>query len=349
VHELRPLVLIGARKAKRRKPNCDISDVGWFSTPPPSNGYPGIEQSFVGSQTTTASPNNTTLRDDAEPSTSFGTLQTPRKSPPATGKNQGAATYAYRTGSSHRRSTPVHLATPESSSAASSTVPALPMSRQTSSEVDQRPVPPSRGSSESRNGDSAAECPPLGKQKSSRRRKREESKRRAALAAAVLPTVIDASPTPTESTPATSTAVDTGEARADTCQGDNSQTDSSASVPSMPADTSPEQLISAQLGAQEAGLAEDVDGTRKTAEMEASDDDPALGMRAGLIVDGVSGHHGIHRHLSTTFLQWPYTAIFELRVRAMMSIIGVVSSVNKEPAKSQTGGTSYTPTAAYHS
>ena len=37
--------------------------------------------------------------------------------------------------------------------------------------------------------------------------------------------------------------------------------------------------------------------------------------------------------------QWPYTALSQIRDRALMSVIGVVSSVGKEPTRTSTGGT----------
>jgi hypothetical protein len=330
--------------------------VGWFSTPPPGDAHLGVEQSSLGSQATTAtaggpiaaSLNHTShpeVTDDAEPSMVTEALETPRKSPPTTGKCQRAVAYAYRTAPVHKRTTPVDLAILDSPSGAGSMAAVPPIPRQASSEMDQKPTLPSQGSSEPRNGGGAAECPPPGKQKSHRKRKREESRKLAASATAVLPAITDASSTPTEITPTTPTTAEIGEAR----PGDDDQTKLDASLSSMPTDKSPEQLISAQLGAQQAGQVEDVDSTRKAVETEPRDDDPALRMRAGLIVNGVSGHRGIHHHLSTIFSQWPYTALSDLRVGAMMSMIGVVCSVNKEPARSKTGGTSYTAMASYYS
>jgi hypothetical protein len=44
--------------------------------------------------------------------------------------------------------------------------------------------------------------------------------------------------------------------------------------------------------------------------------------------------------LSTAFSQWPYTALSDLRIGALMSIIGVVTFA-KEPTQTHKGGTSF--------
>jgi hypothetical protein len=156
--------------------------------------------------------------------------------------------------------------------------------------MDRQQTLPSQGSSEPCNGGDVVECPPHGKQKSSRRKKREGSKKRAASPAAVLPAIADPYSMPTEITSATPTTAEMGGVGADTGRSDDGQTELYVGVSSMPTDTSPRKVINAQLlEVQQAGLVED-DSTRKVPETEPSSDDPALNMRAGLIVNGVSGH-----------------------------------------------------------
>lgn len=45
--------------------------------------------------------------------------------------------------------------------------------------------------------------------------------------------------------------------------------------------------------------------------------------------------------LTISLSQWPYTALSEVRHSALMSIIGVVSFVGKEPTQTQKGGMSF--------
>jgi hypothetical protein len=284
-----------SRKAKKRKLNCDVSDVGWFSSPPPGDAHPTAEKRSLGSQTTTAddpiaaSPNHTGhpgVTDDAEASTMS---QTSRKSPLSSGHRQGAATYAYRAAPSYVRSTPVDLAILASPSGAGSTAPVSPMPGQISSEMDRQQTLFSQGSSEPCNGGGAVKLPPHGKQKSGRRKKREGLKKRAASPAAVLPAIAGPSSMPTEFTSATPISAEIDGVRADTTRGGDGRTELDVGVSSMPTDTSPRQVINAQLEVQQAGSLED-DSTRKVPKTEPSGDDPALSMRAGLVVNDVSGH-----------------------------------------------------------
>jgi hypothetical protein len=269
-------------KSKKRKMNCDTSDLGWFSTPPPGDAHSGLEQSSLGLQTPTPSGSNTTspthtnhpeITDDAEPSTVTEAFQTLRKLPHATGQCQGAATYAYRTAPSHEN-TPVDLAILNAPSGAGSSAAVLPMPRDTSSETDGKPILPCQGSSEHR-------------EKSNRKKKRGELKRHAASAAASSSMITEASSMRADVTPTTPTTDGISDTHADTCGGDGRQTE--LEDVAMLIDPSPEQHTDIKSGGPRARLAEDVDSTGKGAsETEPNGDDPALGMRAGLIVNGVS-------------------------------------------------------------
>jgi hypothetical protein len=286
-------------KSKKKKMNSDTPDVGWFSTPPPGDAHSGLGQSSLGLQTSTSSGSITTspahtnhpeITDDTEPSTVTEALQTLRKLPHATGQCQGAATYAYRTAPSHERSTPVDLAILNSPSGASSSAAVLPMPRDMSSVTNRNPILPCQGSSEHRDIGGAAECPPPDKQRSNRKKKRGELKRHAALAAASPSTITEVSSMCADVTPISPTTPGISDTHADTCGGDDRQTElEDANVSSMVIDPSPEQHTSVQSRRQRTRLAEDVDSNGKVAaETEPNGDDPALGMRAGLIVNGVS-------------------------------------------------------------
>jgi hypothetical protein len=179
-----------------------------------------------------------------------------------------------------------------------------------------------RGSSEPQNGDGGVvlRCPQPGKQKSGRRKKRDEQKRLVALftaAAAETPS------TPAGIVPATSAVVKDEDVHKD--------------LVSARDDTPPELLADAQPEVEQAGSNEDTE--------EANGDDPDLSIRAGLIVNGVSVQREIVALNDVAPSQWTYTALSEIKNRVMTSVIGVVSSVGKEPTRTATGGTNYTSRA----
>lgn len=90
--------------------------------------------------------------------------------------------------------------------------------------------------------------------------------------------------------------------------------------------------------AEQAELNENVEGTGEIVNAEPNLDD-LLNMRAGLVVNGVRFFAmRKYRVLTTSLSQWPYTALSEIRCLVMMSIIGVVSFVAKEPTQTKTGG-----------
>ncbi len=341
--------------------------MGWFSTPPSVDGQYGVEEgtflaqatnarglgltksaepSLASSSALAASPPNPRShlqeRNDAGPSTSVGTpvvLSSSNKSPLTTRQSRGAATYAYRTAPSLEQSSSIHL-TPalESPSAANSAIPPIPMPSTSSHISAPNLVPPSRGSSEPVNRGSTAEGQPPAKQKSARRRKREGSKRFAASAATVLTATTDTSPDPIKNMPAVPMIVEDRDI-CDPSGHHDGQTEKDLDVPSILADIRPGQITIVQSGGEQTRS-----GEIKT---EPDQDDPALSMRAGLIVNGVSFHHKTI-YLSTTSSQWPYTALSELRNSALMSIIGVVSSA-REPTQSQKGGMGIPPEHLRHS
>ncbi|KAI9459437.1 hypothetical protein BJY52DRAFT_1148908 [Lactarius psammicola] len=169
---------------------------------------------------------------------------------------------------------------------------------------------PSRDSSELHNGDGGIvlRCPQPGKQKSTRKKRRDEKKLGALSAAAAK------SPSPAEIVPAAPAVVRIEDVHKVLCQRNDGRTESDV-VPEKD-DTPPELVTDAQPGVERARSNEDVYGTAK----EFSGDDPDLSMRAGLIVNG-----------------WPYTALSQVRDKVMMSVIGVVSFMGKEPALTTKG------------
>ena len=189
----------------------------------------------------------------------------------------------------------------------------------------------SRGSSESHNGDGGIvlNCPRPVKNTSGRKRKRDEQKKLVRLSA-------ESSSTPAGVVSAAPPVVKNGDAHKDLHPRDDRQTESGVVVAKE--DAPPELITDAQPGLQRAGSNDNVDSTAK----ELSGDDPDLSMRAGLIVNGVSLHPEIVAFNDVVPSQWTYTALSEIRNRAMMSLIGVVSSTGKEPTTAVTGGTNYT-------
>ncbi|KAH9993825.1 hypothetical protein BJV77DRAFT_1067095 [Russula vinacea] len=136
-------VLLPICKAKKKKqgPNVDNPDVGWFSTPPQSDGTFGTQAATVvgpnltnsaeplpqGASSLATQASHSEAENDADPSTLATTpvvLSSSRKSPLTAGESRGARTYAYRTAPSHQLSSPVHpTSTPELSPTAHSTIP----------------------------------------------------------------------------------------------------------------------------------------------------------------------------------------------------------------------------------
>ncbi|KAH9981741.1 hypothetical protein BJV74DRAFT_853868, partial [Russula compacta] len=318
------------RKGKKRRQalNVDNSDVGWFSSPPPSDGYPSVEAGTSGTRPTTTGGHSLTksaeplphrvlstlasssalaghleVGNDTQPSTSANTSvasSSLTKSPLTAGPSRGAATYAYRTAPSREQSSPVHLPSIlESSSAANSAIPRIPIPSTSSATLG---------------------GPQHGKQKSSRKKRREESKKLAASVATKSLATARASPLPIQSVPTVLTAVENGDAH-DLSRRDGSPVKLEGDVPTIPADVPPEQATVAQSEDEEAGLVKGVDDTVGILSAEPNRDEvAALSMRAGLIANG-----------------WPYTALSGMRHSALMSIIGVVSSVAKEPSQSVKG------------
>jgi hypothetical protein len=98
-----------------------------------------------------------------------------------------------------------------------------------------------------------------------------------------MPPVTTNAPTPNKSTPTSPTAVEDR----DTCylsRRDNGQTELGATA--APTDMQLEPAMAAQPGGEEAGSGSGEDDD-VTGEAEPIWDDPALSMRAGLIVNGV--------------------------------------------------------------
>jgi hypothetical protein len=91
-------------------------------------------------------------------------------------------------------------------------------------------------------------------------------------------------------TPIKSTAVEVR----DTCdlfRRDDGQTELDADAAAMPADMQPEQVTVAQPAGEQAGSGEDDDVTEEIVNAKPIWDDPALSMRAGLIVNRVRFLH----------------------------------------------------------
>ena len=295
-------------KPKRRKQalNIDHSDVGWFSTPPVGDDHNAVEEGTFGTQVSTAtrrgraksaerpipssglaasriSACHPEMTNDAGPSTSVvapAISSGSRRSPLTTGLSRGTTTHAYKTA----QNTPNHpTSVPESSSVVSSAVPPI-LVRSTSRQSSGRnSVPPSRESSEPASCGSTSDRNglPQAKQKSSRRKKRAEAKRPVASGATVLTVTKEASPTPIESVPVVTTTIETGNICDPSLQ-DDGQMEMNLNVPSVPAEAQPEQTSVAQSGGEQTTSGED--------ETAPDQDDSALNMTAGLIVNGVSFH-----------------------------------------------------------
>jgi len=299
--DLTHFVGVDTGKPKRRKQalNIDYSDVGWFSTPPVGDDHNGVEDGTFGTHVSTAtrqgrakpadppapssglaaspiSACHPEMANDAGPSTSVAApaiSSGSRRSPLTTGQSRGTTAYAYKTA----QNTPDHpTSVPESSSVVDSAVPPIAV-RSTSKQSSGRgSVPPSRDSSEPASCGSTSDRngPPPAKQKSGRRRKREEAKRPVASAATILTVTKEASPTPTEGVPVATTAIENRDI------GDPSLQDDGLDVPSVSAEAQPEQASVAQSRGGQTTSGED--------ETVPDQDDSALNMTAGLVVNGVS-------------------------------------------------------------
>jgi hypothetical protein len=99
----------------------------------------------------------------------------------------------------------------------------------------------------------------------------------------MLPVTTNA-PTPIKSTPTTPTAAEDRDTYY-LSRRDNDQTEFDATT--LPTDMQPEPATVAQPAGEQAGLGEDDDVTGDIVKAEPIWDDPALSMRAGLIVNGV--------------------------------------------------------------
>lgn len=286
-------------KAKKRKQamNVDNSDMDWFSTPHLDDSHSGVGAgSHSHSPTKSAEPSpppasssslsasqtsasHAEVTGDPGPSTSVAALvfsSSSRKSPLTTGQNRGGATYAYRTVRPSEQSAPVHLAsTPESPETTNSAVSPTPTSSTSKQIAGHSSVLPSRDSLEP---GFTSEGPPPAKIKSTRRKRREEAKRLAASALTVLPaTAADASPDPVK--PVVPNTVE-GRDVCDPPRHNGGQTVLDLDVPSTPADIKLEPSTVAEAGGEQPRLGED--------RTEIGQDDPALNMKAGLVVNHVS-------------------------------------------------------------
>ena len=329
------LLGVDTNKAKKRRSVLDTDD-NWFPTPPPGNAmesaptsqaaisHSGNSQSVSRSPSLPPSsippPSPTTLghsqsTNDAESSTSGATRLTPRQTTPKVRTRTGA-TYAYRTTPSNEEFAPIDITfPPKSPTATGSATTAHPMLGEASPDVNQPASAfPAQSSSEQQNDDGGIvlRFPQPMKSKSARRKKRDEVKRQ--VAAAQSP--------PAEIVPAAPTILQTE----DVSMHNVGQTGSS--------------VVSAR---GETGDEQDMNGTAK--ESSGDDDDPDLNMRAGLIVNGVRIQRQTVAFNDDVPSQWPYTPLSEIRDRALMSVIGVVSSVGKESTRTASGGTKHTSRA----
>jgi len=298
-------ICVDTGKAKRRKQalNVDNSDMDWFSTPHLGDSHSGVEEGTFRTQATSAGSHSPTksaepspppassstlsasqtsashaeVTGDPGPSTSVVAVvsSSSRKSPLTTGQNRGGATYAYRTARPPEQSAPVHLASvPESPKTTNSAVPPTPTPSTSKQIAGHSSVLPSRGSLEP---GFTSEGPPPAKIKSVRKRRREEAKRLAASASTVLPaTTKDASPDPVK--PVVPNTIE-GRDVCDTPRHDGGQTVLDLDLQSAPADIKPKPSTVAEAGGEQPRLGED--------RTETDQDDPALNMRAGLIVNQV--------------------------------------------------------------
>ncbi|KAI9511113.1 hypothetical protein F5148DRAFT_1173785 [Russula earlei] len=300
-----------AIRAKRRKQalSVDNPDMGWFSTPPSSDHrsattvgsshltelaepWPHEISSHAMSPTPSSHPE--VAQDEEASVTTSVTSSISRTSPLSTARSCGAVTYAYKT-APYEQSTSDHpISIPELSVPSISAIPSIAASSTSKKKSDRNSVPPSRGSSEQRNSNNR--------------------KKPSASAAAELATIhaFSTSPPPIGSVPVVPITVQSRDPNA-ASRPDHGQIDVAVLYQPYP-------ITVAQPTGEQAGSGEDVDNTRGVVKAESSLDDPALNMRAGLIVNG-----------------WPYTALSEIRNSALMSVIGVVSFVAKEPRLTQKG------------
>ena len=316
---------VDANKAKKRRSVLDTDD-NWFPTPPQGDA---VESSSIEQP---AASGNSNMPPSVRRSPSLPPSSIPPPSPTSPGylqstnsaesstsgaalttprqttpkvRSRTGATYAYRTTPSNED---IDITSPPKSlTVLGSAAAAHPM-------LGEAQTASAQTSSEQQNGDSGMvlKCPQPVKPKSGRRKKRDELKRQ--VAAAQSP--------PAEIVPAAPTVLQTE----DVSMHNVGQTGSSA-VPAR----------------DEMGDEQDVNGTAK--ESSGDDDDPDLNMRAGLIVNGVRIQRQTVAFNDDVPSQWPYTPLSEIRDRALMSVVGVVSSVGKESTRATSGGTKHTSRA----
>ncbi|KAH9020446.1 hypothetical protein EDB85DRAFT_2095013 [Lactarius pseudohatsudake] len=309
-------------KAKKRRHALDAGtpDTNWFSTPPPGDTNLDAMGSAPSSQAAIPASGNSSLppsdpsssftppsptyaghppaTNNAESSTAGAALPTRRQSTPRV-KNRSAATYAYRTTPSHEELAPIDLTSPpESPTATGSATIAHSILGEAPPDVCRTASAlPSRNSSDPHNGDGGTVLRCPQPGKQKSGRRKKRDEKKLSSATAK-------SPSPTEIVPAALAVVKTEEVHKDLCRSNDSRTELDAVLARE--DTPPELVTNAQSGSKDA--------------KELSGDDPDLSMRAGLIVNG-----------------WAYTALSQVRDKAKMSVIGVVSSVGKEPTRATTG------------
>ena len=337
--------------------------MGWFSTPPHSDGNLGVEEGPFGTQasvargpnlsnsakplphgvsshaTSPAPPSLSEVEYDAKPSTSATTskvLSSSSKSPLTTGERRGTATYAYRTAPPCERGSPVHPTSIQEFSSAA--IPPIPVPSTSRHPSRRNLVMPSEGPSEPRNYSTTSKEPPSNKRQSNRRRRREELKE-VASSPDTVPRTTTKTPTPPKNTPTPPIAAEDRDI-CDPSRRDDGQIELDTDVTVMPDDMQPEQVTVVQSGGEQAGWGEG-DATGEIVNADPSQDDPVLSMRAGLKVNNVSVFDETISLVDDSVSQWPYTALSDIRPSALMSVIGVVSSVTKEPTQSKKGGTDF--------
>ena len=283
--------------------------MGWFSTPPHSDGNLGVEEGPYGTQapvargpnrsnsakplphgvsraTSPTPPSHSEVKYDAKPSTSATTskvLSSSSMSPLTTGEHRGTATYAYRTAPSCERGSPVHPTSIQEISSAA--IPPIPVPSSSRHPSRRNAVMPSEGPSKPHNYSSTSGEPPSSKRQSNRRRRREELKE-VASSSDTAPRATKKTPTPPQNTPTLPIAVEDREIY-DPSRWDDGQIESDAEVAVMPDAMQPEQATFVQSGGEQAGLGEG-DVTGEVVNAGSSQDDPVLSMRAGLKVNNVS-------------------------------------------------------------
>ena len=224
---------------------------------------------------------------DAGPSAPIAVHSIPSgstRSPLTMGQSRGATTaYAFKTVHRQKPNTP-NASASESSSVVNSAVTPVPVRSTSKQSSDRNSVPLSRDSSEPASCGSTPDSnrPPPAKQKSVRRRKREEAKRSVASATTMLAVSKEDSPIPIESVPVVTTAIENRDICDPSLHVDGPM-EMNLGVPSIPAETQSEQAYVAQSGGEQTRSGRD--------ETVPDQDDRALNMTAGLIVNGVSFHH----------------------------------------------------------